>query len=148
MSKTKTETTPAPLGRKARRAKRPPSAKRTVRAKRPGPAAFDRASELADLTAAAWVSVIGSRVRELARVVGRVVYLSSHPDEARAGAALAQRLDLRRFGVLSAAIDRAEMAVLEGLLNADVTFEVPDLAGACRALADADVPGREAGARP
>lgn len=119
---------------------RKPAKKRTtsVPAKSPAPVKRTAASEEAirrcndlDLTAAAWVTAIRAKVKELADEMGRLDYLTGHPDCKSAGLMLYTVLDRGALGELMAAVDAAEKAV-EDLLQADAVEQIPNLARACR----------------
>jgi hypothetical protein len=133
-----------PAGGAAKR-KRSAGESPRIAAKEEREAEADGAVDRLDQTAAAWVTAIRARVKELAEALGRLDYVSSHPDDVFAAKMLRTVLDDRALGRLVTAVNDAECA-LDDLLSADFSGPVPDLADACReaakALADSLSEGR------
>jgi hypothetical protein len=100
----------------------------------PTPAEITQHCHEVDVMAAAWVGCITAKVKELAYELGRLVYVSGHPEQTGAAAVLKTAIDMSALGQLTSAIDDAE-STLEHLLSPNVSDDVPDLAGACRKAA-------------
>jgi hypothetical protein len=123
----------AKKGKKAKRAAKAGDAERQkARAKKRAGEAVERL----DLIGAKWVAAIAFRVRELADEMSRLDRLCSHPEDTMAAKLLRGMIDPDALGRLNGAVEEAERAV-NGLIPAEEAPGVPDLAGACRAAAEA-----------
>jgi hypothetical protein len=109
---------------------RPPKADKETPRERKLNERFDRL----DQVAATWVAAVRDRVAELARIMGRIDYLMSHPDDVQAAPLLPAVFHMPSLCRLRSAIEEAECAVAD-LLDPSTITGVPDLPGAIRECA-------------